>query len=104
MNAMLSAPRAGWAALAVLVAAAAGCNRPAPPAGGPADAGELPPAYLRNQITDSRLRAVAKEYTDWALGQRAGTRLFTAGPRSCRRRRRFSRTGSGPTSRSRACR
>jgi hypothetical protein len=35
----------------------------------PAAAQELPLAYPRSQITDQRLRAVAAEFTNWALKQ-----------------------------------
>jgi hypothetical protein len=35
----------------------------------PANVQDLPPAYARSQIIDPRLRAVAREFTTWALKQ-----------------------------------
>jgi hypothetical protein len=64
---------APWLSLGVLAGIGLGCNLPSPPAEPPPGAAaDLPPAYLRNQITDAGLRAVAKEFTEWALAQRAG--------------------------------
>jgi len=74
-----------FTALAFLAAALVGCSRTAPiptaVQGAGADAAAeppkgaekgLPPAYLRNQITDPGLREVADEFKTWALGQHSG--------------------------------